>query len=254
MKISEAARIAQCTVRTIRHYHQIGLLPTPPRQGAWRDYSIEDVATLVRIRTLVHAGISLDQVKEQLNEPSATTLDEALRTIDQQIATLEQQRRALLTLRDQEANSSTNPIDHITAVYDAIEKEVRALGDPRALSIARRERFLTEALGRTGLLCIRMGSIFDVLDAPAIARYYVGLGKLQEPGWTKEEVDDLLRQGFILFEQYEPFEPSVEKLIQSFVHNDMLVRLCLAAFPQPGYEYLLSQFQEELKRRYPRES
>lgn len=59
MRVSELADVAGVSVRTIRHYHAIGLMPVPPRAGAWRDYGVDDASRLLRIRALADAGIAL---------------------------------------------------------------------------------------------------------------------------------------------------------------------------------------------------
>ena len=53
MKSSEIAKLAGVSVRTLRHYHAIGLLPEPPRgENGYRDYSAGDLARLLRIKRL----------------------------------------------------------------------------------------------------------------------------------------------------------------------------------------------------------
>ena len=50
MRSNDVAKLAGVTVRTLRHYHQLGLLPEPPRQAnGYRDYSPADVARVLRI-------------------------------------------------------------------------------------------------------------------------------------------------------------------------------------------------------------
>ena len=44
MRSGELAALAGVTVRTLRHYHQIGLLPEPERGGnGYRDYDVHDL-------------------------------------------------------------------------------------------------------------------------------------------------------------------------------------------------------------------
>ena len=62
MRVSELADVAGVSVRTIRHYHAIGLMPVPPRAGAWRDYGVDDASRLLRIRALADADATLGQV------------------------------------------------------------------------------------------------------------------------------------------------------------------------------------------------
>ena len=41
MRSKEIAALAGVSIRTLRHYHQIGLLPEPPRQNnGYRAYSV----------------------------------------------------------------------------------------------------------------------------------------------------------------------------------------------------------------------
>lgn len=66
MKVKELAELARTTVRTVRYYHQISLLPLPAQRHGWRDYGMAHVARLLRVRWLVDAGVPLTQVKEML--------------------------------------------------------------------------------------------------------------------------------------------------------------------------------------------
>ena len=51
MRSNEVAKLAGVTVRTLRHYHQLGLLSEPPRRAnGYRDYSPADVARVLRIK------------------------------------------------------------------------------------------------------------------------------------------------------------------------------------------------------------
>ena len=64
MRVSDAAKIAGCSVRTVRYYHNLGLLPVPTKQrGPWRDYEVADVARLIQIRSMAQAGMRLDDIR-----------------------------------------------------------------------------------------------------------------------------------------------------------------------------------------------
>lgn len=72
MRISEVARLAGTTVRTIRHYHAIGLLAEPARlPNGYRDYSAADLLRVLRIRQLASLGFSLGQVPQVLERLDA---------------------------------------------------------------------------------------------------------------------------------------------------------------------------------------
>lgn len=60
MRSKELADLAGVTVRALRHYHQLGLLPEPPRaKNGYREYGAVDLARVLRIKRLSSLGISL---------------------------------------------------------------------------------------------------------------------------------------------------------------------------------------------------
>lgn len=63
--IGDAAAFVGTTPRAIRHYHDIGLLPEPPR-GAddRRRYGYDDMVRLLWIRTMADAGLALDDIRD----------------------------------------------------------------------------------------------------------------------------------------------------------------------------------------------
>ena len=68
MRVAKIAELTGTTVRTVRYYHSLGLLPVPAERGGWRDYELAHVARLSRIRWLVRAGVSLEAVGRILDE------------------------------------------------------------------------------------------------------------------------------------------------------------------------------------------
>ena len=68
LTISRLATYAGVTVRAVRHYHQIGLLPEPERTySGYRTYDAAAVVRLIQIRTLADAGVPLARVQELLD-------------------------------------------------------------------------------------------------------------------------------------------------------------------------------------------
>lgn len=75
MRVSDAAKIAGCSVRTVRYYHNLGLLPVPTKQrGPWRDYEFADVARLIQIRSMAQAGMRLDDIRLELSAAETTVM------------------------------------------------------------------------------------------------------------------------------------------------------------------------------------
>ncbi|MBL4936440.1 MerR family transcriptional regulator [Clostridium sp. YIM B02515] len=69
MKISEFAKRAGVTVKTLLHYDKIGLLqPSTKTETGYRVYSDMDFIKLQQITTLKFVGLSLEEIKKLLNE------------------------------------------------------------------------------------------------------------------------------------------------------------------------------------------
>ncbi|MFD1047876.1 MerR family transcriptional regulator, partial [Kibdelosporangium lantanae] len=63
LTISQLAATAGVTVRTVRHYHQVGLLSEPERDASgYRRYTAQAAVDLIRIRTLADAGVPLARI------------------------------------------------------------------------------------------------------------------------------------------------------------------------------------------------
>ncbi|MFE3988208.1 MerR family transcriptional regulator [Nocardia tengchongensis] len=68
LTIGRLAATAGVTVRTVRHYHQIGLLPEPERDASgYRRYGAQAAVDLIRIRTLADAGVPLARIDALLH-------------------------------------------------------------------------------------------------------------------------------------------------------------------------------------------
>lgn len=97
LTISEVASYAGVTVRAVRHYHAIGLLPEPERDhSGYRRYDGASVVELIRIRTLAEAGVPLARVRKLL-EADAEEFAAAVADIDKQLRAEIRQRQQLRT-------------------------------------------------------------------------------------------------------------------------------------------------------------
>ncbi|HEX9539983.1 MAG TPA: MerR family transcriptional regulator [Streptosporangiaceae bacterium] len=102
LTIGQLAAYAGVTVRAVRHYHQIGLLPEPERDASgYRRYGATAVVSLIKIRTLANAGVPLSQIGQML-EADASTFAEAVQRIDShlrdEIERLETSRKQIAQL------------------------------------------------------------------------------------------------------------------------------------------------------------
>lgn len=63
LTIGQAAAFAGVTVKTVRHYHQEGLIDEPRRDSSgYRRYGTADLLRLVQVRTLAGAGVPLAEI------------------------------------------------------------------------------------------------------------------------------------------------------------------------------------------------
>jgi DNA-binding transcriptional MerR regulator len=102
LTIGQLAAYARVTVRAVRHYHQIGLLPEPQRDASgYRRYRATAVVSLIKIRTLAAAGVPLSQIG-QLLEADTSTFVEAVHRVDShlrdEIERLETSRKQIAQL------------------------------------------------------------------------------------------------------------------------------------------------------------
>lgn len=87
MKSGDLARMAGVSVRALRHYHAIGILPEPPRhENGYRDYDASSLLRVLRIRQLASLGFSLEQIG-----PLLDALDEGRGESDAEASLLEGQ-------------------------------------------------------------------------------------------------------------------------------------------------------------------
>ena len=68
MHIGELAERTELSLRTIRHYDDVGILPATARtEGGFRVYTESDVERLMVIRRMKPLGFTLDEMKDLLD-------------------------------------------------------------------------------------------------------------------------------------------------------------------------------------------
>ena len=164
MRVAEIAELTGTTVRTVRYYHSLGLLPVPGERGGWRDYDLSHVARLSRIRWLVQAGVSLETIRRVLDESEATGVEQpddaaagvraatgsvvedlagALAAVEDHLAEVTRQRDMLAGLLERaRAGSTISPMSpRMEAFFDRLEQ---AAADEATRCTVRKERDLTD--------------------------------------------------------------------------------------------------------------
>lgn len=101
MHIGELAERSELSLRTIRHYDEVGLLkPTGRSDGGFRLYTDGDLERLLLIRRMKPLGFSLEQMAELLQiiaalEGGATMAGDERKALDGFIADAEERRAKL---------------------------------------------------------------------------------------------------------------------------------------------------------------
>lgn len=99
LTIGQAAGFVGVTIKTVRHYHRLGLVAEPERDGSgYRRYRSADLLRLVQVRTLAEAGVPLAEIGDLLDsepEPFAAALDDVHRRLTERIEDLIARRDTL---------------------------------------------------------------------------------------------------------------------------------------------------------------
>lgn len=107
MNSGELAALSGVTVRAMRHYHQIGVLPEPPRaSNGYRQYGVHELIRVLQIKRLTALGIALERIPEILDGTrgeATPVLDELERELTSQIDRLTAQREIVSELRSANA-------------------------------------------------------------------------------------------------------------------------------------------------------
>ena len=98
------------TVRTLRYYHQIGLLPEPERTTKGLVYDETHLLTLLRIKRFSMMSLTLDEIADIIHTPTSPRARRILLELDQaladRVAEIESQRRVI-----EECLRDNTPVD-----------------------------------------------------------------------------------------------------------------------------------------------
>lgn len=164
MLSKDVAHLSGVTVRTLRHYHQMGILPEPPRRdNGYREYGAVDVARVLRIKRLASLGLTLEQIGSILKkeasggagapEGAAELLDCIDAELEAQISLLEERRRMVSLLKKElgEGGSvleASAPIrDHVSRMVELGASGKTATAELHQLLIVDEREGASEVLG-----------------------------------------------------------------------------------------------------------
>lgn len=169
LTISQLARHAGVTVRAVRHYHQIGLLPEPGRdRSGYRTYDAAAVVRLIRIHTLADAGVPLARVQELLDaspEEFARQVQEIDEDLRAEIRRLQGNRRRIARLAAGEHLALPQ------SVVDYLDR-VRGLGVDERYIEMERDAWIMIAAQAPHLIEAVIAQKHEQLDDPDMVKLY----------------------------------------------------------------------------------
>ena len=272
MRVSDAAKIAGCSVRTVRYYHNLGLLPVPTKQrGPWRDYEFADVARLIQIRSMAQAGMRLDDIRLELSAaetavmtavptpaaastqlvdaptaaPAADTADptdptdceiydQTLRSLDRQIAKLQQQRARLLEMKQQAMMKSPPLSKTVHDLYMEAEEILKSEQEFEALGFIQRKHKLAILFSELGFFKTSFDNRAQQVDPRLMAEISKRLVRLQRDDWTMADVENLVEYAVAMDKSVPPLTGMAYQLTRRFLSSQTAEMLCVAAYPEPG--------------------
>ena len=274
MRVSDAAKIAGCSVRTVRYYHNLGLLPVPTKQrGPWRDYEFADVARLIQIRSMAQAGMRLDDIRLELSAaetavmaavptPAAASTqlvdapttaptadiagtvdaadcdceiyDQTLRSLDRQIAKLQQQRARLLEMKQQARMKSPPLSKTVHDLYMEAEEILKSEQEFEALGFIQRKHKLAILFSELGFFKTSFDNRAQQVDPRLMAEISKRLVRLQRDDWTMADVENLVEYAVAMDKSVPPLTGMAYQLTRRFLSSQTAEMLCVAAYPEPG--------------------
>ncbi|MGH3191087.1 MAG: MerR family transcriptional regulator [Streptosporangiaceae bacterium] len=242
LTISQLAAYAGVTVRAVRHYHQIGLLPEPERDASgYRRYGATAVVRLIKIRTLANAGVPLAEIGQML-QADAPAFAEEVQRIDsrlrEEIERLETSRKQIAQLA---AADSLALSPEVTAYLDRL----RQMGVSKRIVEGERDGWILMAARWPQYIREVMPGKFAQLEDQRVVRLYRVLSELLESDAGDddprlEEAADIMAAG--LEEAYASGETYPDEV----AHDDLPFHLldALAVETAPGAQRMMDLMRE----------
>ncbi|MEU8395373.1 MerR family transcriptional regulator [Nonomuraea sp. NPDC048892] len=206
MRSSELAALAGVTIRTVRHYLQIGLLEEPERSvNGYRDYDVRHLVRLLRIGRLTELGLPLAELPDVLDDPQVTeeVLDELDRQAVAEIERLTSRRAAIARLRRDGAMPDLPPE---MADYG---QAIKAVAPDTARHEYEQLLLISHLIGENGTAALAGAMAEQALFTPATADLVRRFGELgPDTPWESVErlADDMVTRYLPLLENWPDVE------------------------------------------------
>ncbi|MET0233965.1 MAG: MerR family transcriptional regulator [Kibdelosporangium sp.] len=243
LTISQLAAYAGVTVRAVRHYHQIGLLPEADRDSSgYRRYGAKAVVSLIKIRTLANAGVPLSQIGRLL-QADASTFAEAVQRIDSrlhdEIERLETSRKQIARLG---AGDSLTLPPEVVSYLDLL----RTIGVSERLVEAERDGWILVVAAWPEDIAAVMAAKVAQLDDPQLVRLYRILSEIFENDDAGDDDPRLAEAADVMAGLAEQAYTAGEINPGEVAHDDLPIDLldALAVESDPRTERLLALMRE----------
>jgi DNA-binding transcriptional MerR regulator len=250
LTIGQLAAYAGVTVRAVRHYHQIGLLPEPERDASgYRRYGARAVVALIRIRVLANAGVPLSEIGQML-EADASAFAEAVRRIDgrlrEEIERLEISRKQVAQLA---AGDSLALPPEVVSYLDRL-REIGA--SERMVNSERDGWILVTARWPPEYIRAVMPGKLAQLEDPRLVRFYrLGSELLETDADDDPRVEELADiMASMLDQAYAAGETDLGEVGHDDLPFDLLDALALES--EPRVKRLLERLRERGWTRWTR--
>jgi len=130
IQIGELAKLSGITVKTVLHYHKVGLLAGPEHSlEGYRLYGAAELNRIRSIKRLKSLGISLDQIKDILGNQ---TDNKSIRSV---LCSLQDEFSAQIKMLEERVNKIQNPLDDESmALNEALDDPIDHIGGVKYIS------------------------------------------------------------------------------------------------------------------------
>jgi DNA-binding transcriptional MerR regulator len=191
LTIGQLARYVGVSIKTVRVYHDKGLLPEPDRDASgYRRYGANDAIDLIKIRTLAEAGVPLARIRD-LRSATGGEFQQALREIDDQLTERIHGLRATQERLGRLAAGQLSPLP--TEVEDHLADLARWGFTPRWVDLMRDLWILVFATHPD-----RAPTLFhdqaETLADPALRRLFLDYDRAHDLDADDPRIDELARR------------------------------------------------------------
>lgn len=185
MLSKDIACLSGVTVRTLRHYHQIGILPEPPKLGnGYRNYGVVDVARVLRIKRLASLGLSLEQIGSILREErtggsktpneTAKLLDDIDNELKAQISQLEERRRIVSLLR-KELDEGGSVLEASAPIRNHVSRMAELGANSKTTIMELHQLLLVDDLEKGSTVLDDVLGLYQLMEERGIMSDYIAL-------------------------------------------------------------------------------